>query len=70
MTLLDQVMLDRLWANYEKRFGAPPPIATASVSEAIAFLRAELAKAKPGTRSLPGDVIAPATAENSPAFAR
>lgn len=49
MTLLDQITLERLWAKYEKRFGAPPPLRSASIPEAIAFLRRELSAADTGT---------------------
>ncbi len=42
MSLLHEVTLERLWSNYETRFGAPPPISNAGFDEAISFLREQL----------------------------
>ncbi len=39
MSLLQEATLDRLWARYEREFGAPPPIQSATLDEAIAYLR-------------------------------
>ena len=39
MSLLQKATLDRLWARYERAFGAPPPIQSATIDEAIAYLR-------------------------------
>jgi len=39
MSLLQEAALDRLWVRYEKAFGAPPPIQTATIDETIAYLR-------------------------------
>ena len=39
MSLLQEATLDRLWARYERAFGAPPPIQSATIDEAIAYLR-------------------------------
>ena len=39
MSLLQEATLDRLWARYEREFGAPPPIQSATIDEAIAYLR-------------------------------
>ena len=42
MNLLQEAILDRLWARYERAFGVPPPMRSASLVDAIAFLRAAL----------------------------
>jgi len=36
---VQEATLDRLWARYERAFGAPPPIQSATIDEAIAYLR-------------------------------
>lgn len=43
MSLLQEAILNRLWARYEREFDAPPPIRAASFDDAIASLRAALA---------------------------
>lgn len=42
MSLLHEVTLERLWSNYETRFGAPPPISNAGFDEAISLIREKL----------------------------
>ncbi len=42
MNLLEEAILDCLWARYVRAFGAPPPIRSASLDDAIAFLRTAL----------------------------
>ena len=42
MSLLHEVTLERLWSNYETRFGAPPPISNAGFDEAISLIREQL----------------------------
>ncbi len=42
MSLLQEVILDRLWSRYEREYGAPPPIGTANLDDAITWLRAAL----------------------------
>ena len=44
MSLLHEVTLERLWSNYETRFGAPPPISNAGFDEAISLIREQLDK--------------------------
>jgi hypothetical protein len=45
MSLMQEVVLDRLWSKYEHRFGHPPPITSASLDDAIAVLRRDLDRA-------------------------
>ncbi len=43
MDLLKEIRFQRLLTRYEKTFGTEPPMARATVDEAIAFMSARLA---------------------------
>lgn len=51
--LLQQASFERLLARYERTFGTAPPLAVATLDEAIAYMRARLAaEARPTGQSI------------------
>lgn len=52
MDLLEEIRFQRLLSTYEKTFGTEPPIANATVEEAITFM-AERLKARRTVRGTP-----------------
>lgn len=42
MSLLNQITFERLLPQYERAFGGPPPFASATVEEAVAYMRDRL----------------------------